>query len=146
MKYKSYRGSYSIEAALVIPIVLIVIITVIYYSFYLHDSLVMKSLGYSFALDNYNYQDFSEDELSSIAIGLMDSKTIIVEHISVKVKLNNDGMDISYQGEFSFPFLGLKKILKESVSEINRETQVGSVLKSDFLRKCKVAKDAINIE
>lgn len=146
MKTISFRGSYTVEAALIIPIVMIIVITTIYYSFYLHDSLVMKTFSYSFVLDLNNYQNKSEAELAELAKKLMDEKTIICKNIEAKVKLYNDGMNISYEGEFSFPFIGMRNILKDSISEINRETKISSVLKSDFVRKSKVAKDALDLE
>jgi len=146
MKNKNLQGSYTIEAALIIPIVLIVIIAVIYFSFYLHDSLVMKSSGYEFVLDTRNYQDKSEEELAQLSKELMDNKTIIAENIRTEVNLENDGMSIDYYGEFDFPFIGLKNILENSISRINRETKVSSVVKSEFIRMSKVAKDALNLE
>lgn len=146
MKNKNLQGSYTLEAALIVPIVLIVIIASIYYSFYLHDSLVMKSCGYEFVLDTNNYLGKEEEELATLAKEIMESKTILAENIRTSIELENEGMSIEYCGEFSFPFVGLKNILDSSISIINRKTKVSSVVKSEFIRISKVAKDALNIE
>lgn len=140
------KGSYTIEATLIVPIVLLIIISIIYYSFYLHDSLIMKSCGYGFVLDNENYADISESELSEKARKLLDDRTILAQNISADVKLKNNGMEIYYSGNFSFPFIGLRKILENSISEINRSTKVKSISKSDFIRGSKVAKDLLELD
>lgn len=146
MRKKYLDGSYTIEAALIVPIVIFIIISIIYYSFYLHDSLVMKSCGYGFVLDYENYSGLGEEELSEKARNLLDERTILAQNISADVDLKNNGMEIYYSGSFSFPFIGLREILENNISDINRSTKVKSISKSDFIRGSKVAKDALDLE
>lgn len=146
MRKKYLEGSYTVEASLIVPIVIFIIFSIIYYSFYLHDSLVMKSCGYGIVLDNENYSGVGEYELSEKARELLDERTILAQDISADVKLKNNGMEIYYTGKFSFPFIGLREILEGSISNINRCTIVKSMSKSDFIRGSKVAKDALDLE
>ena len=47
MNHRSYKGSQTIEMAVILPIVLLTIVGIIYLCFYVHDATKMKAAAYS---------------------------------------------------------------------------------------------------
>ena len=58
---KELKGSYTIEAALVFPFILGVMVFIIYMSFFLHDKAVMKCCAYQAALKGSMIRTSSDD-------------------------------------------------------------------------------------
>lgn len=65
---KKLRGEITVEAAIVIPILILVVISLIYFALYVHDILVLKSYAYSAGIENINYKldDFSNNVKTKI--------------------------------------------------------------------------------
>lgn len=51
IKNKQLKASFTIEASLVIPIIMFLIVITIYMGFYLHDISIIKACAYSAGLD-----------------------------------------------------------------------------------------------
>ena len=89
----------SIEMALVLPVVLIVICTAIYAVFYIHDGIAIKSKSYIMAMDN------SESKIT----GLFVTKTnpSVSEGLSfVKVIGQKDSFYVSTAKRIGIPYKG----------------------------------------
>lgn len=62
MKYK-YSGQISLETAIVMPIIMVVVATFMSIALYMHDVITIKSYGYSLAMEfrDYDFEYFAKN-------------------------------------------------------------------------------------
>lgn len=86
MKNK-FSGQVTLETAIIMPIVMIIVVTFVYISFYIHDVVSIKSYGYSLAME---YRDSSlKDFTEHICNGLTRTPLFIMK-INAKCLEEND--------------------------------------------------------
>lgn len=139
-----YPGSYTIEASIIIPVVILIIVAIIYSCFYLHDNLNMKAAMYSYVIKNYRRD--TNEELSGEINEYLDSKLIITCSKLSNYEVDSEGIKIEYVYNHDFPFKWLIKILSGQYEIKSNIIEVSNLRKSDFLRKYKIAYDLKNIK
>ena len=138
---RRYKGSYTVEAAFLFPLIMSVIVLIIYLSFFIHDRAVMDAASYQAALrgslvtaDKSDFMAKAEkagDEL------LKD--TLLVTRVSEKnIEMKNNTLTVTYSGVMSIPggvnFIpGIPSELKMKVkSSATRLDPTG------FVRSCRI--------
>ena len=142
MKKKIYKGSYTIEASLLLPMILSIIVILIFLSFYIHDRCILYSIAYTAALRGSQVQSdekkiFKEVEESSNE--LLESKLLITKNINTDIKISAKDIAVSYKGDFQRPIgtILIKNLGKKNI-QINA---IGTAKRMDsiqFIRECRV--------
>lgn len=110
------RGSVTVEASWLLPMILIVIIMLVYSLFYYYNKITLWKNTYYVGMklveqerEETTYNLEKEWEV------LCKDTLILPENMKVKRKKTFDSMTVSGEIEFTIPFLGVVKIEEKSV-------------------------------
>lgn len=138
---KKYKGSYTVEAAFIFPLVMSVIVLIIYLSFFIHDRAVMDAASYQAAMRGSLVTANKSDFLSKAekAGDELLKEALLVTRVSEKnIEMKNNTLTVTYSGIMSIPggvnFIpGIPSELKMSVkSSATRLDPTG------FVRSCRI--------
>ncbi len=136
MKKKKLKGSFTIEAAVIVPVVMVVIVGMIFIAFLVHDMVTMDALNTYMIIENANKYNESEDIIKSDLQDRLNSGLIITKNINVETSKRSDGIIVKSCGNFSLPFPALSELFGANV--VNESSQItvtnldgrGSLLKN----------------
>lgn len=142
---KKLKASFTIEAAVIVPLTMFIIVTFMYMTFYLHDLCVLGSAGKSFIMENAaDLTEGQEEALASEAEEYIDGRLIIAESVSVNVE-EDEGLSLSGEADFDVPFGFAADLLGFSLSEINTSLNISNLDARGTLLKYKAVSDGIDI-
>ena len=139
---KSLKGSYTIEAALIFPFIMGVIVFIIYISFFLHDRAVMKSCAYQAALKasliRTGASDMEREALKAAEYNI-SGLLLATEGLDTRVSVSGKEVIVSYSGTLRIPqgalFMRISGTDGIVVSGEGRASQKDAI---EFIRKCRV--------
>lgn len=170
--YKSnVKGSYTIEAALIFPCILFVIISLIYLGFYLHDygkvqailyesqtrgkGLIRNEVSMNSGVQSYqDYLDrtifypidndfkYKQNQISNFINKRCKDKLLISELSNVDVKVSSSNIKLSVGINFQFPF-GILKIFFNGSEGVVIENSEKIHNPADFIRGYQVSYDLV---
>ena len=140
---KDLSGSYTIEAALVFPFIMGVIVFIIYISFFLHDMTVMKSCAYQAALKGSlirtSISDMEEEAEKAAQYNIKDL-LLATDDLKTEVRISGKDIKVSYSGTLRIPEgLLFMKIVGIDRIEIKGEGTAHQKDAIEFIRKCRSA-------
>jgi hypothetical protein len=137
---KDEEGSVTIEAALVVPVVMIIVISTLYFSFYMHDRVILTS-ECEYVYQNWNNGNISEDSIVSETKKDAGSKLIVIKNINVSVDTSKKFV-MTLSGKLNLPFNALITLLGEEKVSVSY-TRKPQVCDTD-LYKIRAAKEIIS--
>ena len=139
---KSLKGSYTIEAALIFPFIMGVIVFIIYISFFLHDRAVMKSCAYQAALKASLVRTGASDmerEARKAAEYDIDGLLLATEGVDIRVSVSGKEVIVSYSGTLRIPQGALfMKISGSDGIAVQGEGRASQKDAIEFIRKCRM--------
>ncbi len=142
MKYR-LKGSYTIEAALILPLIMTVIVFIIYMSFFLHDRAVMSACAYQAALKASLIRTGEEDmkaEAERAAGYSIEGLLLATEYPEITVTVSRKKVHIQYTGNMRipqsilfFPIHGTDHIEVSGGAEASEKDAI------EFIRQCRAA-------
>lgn len=143
---KKLKASFTIEAAVIVPLTMFIIVTFMYMTFYLHDLCVLGSAGISFIMDNAaGFAEGQEKTLASEAEEYINERLIIADSVSVDMEEDDDGLFLSGGADFDVPFGFAGDLLGFSLSEMNTSVNISNLDARGTLLKYKAISDGIDI-
>lgn len=142
------KASYTIEAAVVMPLVLGIIILLLSLSFFLHDNTVIRECAYTAAAKYADEQRLSNSDIknkilssnSAINERLISSK---ITYINAEVTNNKISFDI--EARFDFPKLKIVSNLTDRNSELLRTSiEIKRVRPVKLIRNIRKIQSIIN--
>ncbi len=141
---RKFKGSYTIEASLIFPFIMTVVVFIIYVSFYLHDRAVMSSCAYQAALKGSLVRTSAEDmakEAKKAAEYNIEGLLLQTGDLETKAEVSDDEVLVSYTGVLRIP-QNIVFMRIAGFDEIKVEGS-GRAMKKDaieFIRSCRGAK------
>lgn len=143
------KGSYTIEAALIMPLILGTIVVLLYMSFFLHDNAVIKEGTILLANRYTNERKLSNAEikqkLQEDSQQVILDKVIATKNITADITVGDKKIKISSSGTFQFPHIYIVttifnkgNLTISSTKSIKRQDPV------QFIRNCRVVESVIN--
>lgn len=130
MKKRLRKGSFTVEASMLIPFLILIIFIFICLSLYLHDRSVLSSCAAELAGKGASEKYRSEKELESWlqgqAAGLAKGKLLCLRDVEVSVKVTKQMVTVSYAGSTSL-LGGLAVREEEQAIRLNPTTRLRSV-------------------
>lgn len=110
MVHKEKSGYMTIEASMIIPMIIMGIIFVIYVGFYLYDVSVIRQISYVAAMRAGQQKDFTEKEMRQYAKKqlkeLLEERLLAVETWEEEIEVNFRKVRISVTAKVRMPFSG----------------------------------------
>lgn len=125
----------TLEAAIVVPLAILMVIGLIYFSFFVHDILVLKSYAYSVAVDNQGKE--IEDFSTSVKKKIEKAPTLIID-AKVDCSTSYDKYIITIEGNVSQK----TKLVEGLIEKIEVEVKLEDNMKMETIY---FTKGAINL-
>ena len=140
---KGLKGSYTIEAALIFPFIMTVIVFLIYISLFLHDRAVMTSCAYQAALKasliRTSPADMEKAAIKAAAYSI-DGLLLATGDVKTDVQVSGKKVTISYSGTLKipqsilfFPINGSAGVAVEGSATAAQKDAI------EFIRSCRAA-------
>ncbi|MBO5550729.1 MAG: pilus assembly protein [Lachnospiraceae bacterium] len=145
---KRFKASYTVEAALIFPFIMGVMVFIIYISFYLHDRAVMKSCAYQAALKGSLIRSSTsamENEARKAAEYNIEGLLLATDGLSTEIRISGKEITVSYSGSLRIPqgILFMKLSGTESM-EVRGEARASQKDAIEFIRKTRSLKYLAN--
>lgn len=142
------KGSYTIEASFLLPMILTVIVVITYLSMFLHDRQVLNSAAYTASLRGSQMINgeniFSEVEKCSKA--LINNKLLITDGIVTDIEVNSNEVSVKYNGRIELPGTAfICRYLIGGADNIAVTAQSSAKCQNavDFIRKCRIIENHV---
>ncbi len=103
---RSMKGSYTVEMAMLFPLIMVSIIVVIYMAFFIHDRTVMSVAAYQSAMRAARITDETVDvasEAEKACKDILKKRFISTKNLNVKVSANVSKVKVSCKADFVIP-------------------------------------------
>lgn len=103
------RGSYTVEAALLMGIILALLVAVIYLGFYLHDRAFLQGAAHEaavYACLHADDQAAEAPDVGAAAQSLIQGRMLGTRGVSADLAADGKTVDVGYSGEFQTPGFG----------------------------------------
>ena len=120
---KRLRGSFTVEAAVIVPLTMFIVVTFIYMAFYLHDRVIMSCIGADYILENAADYSGSLADIEENTEEMLKSRLIIADKISVSVS-EDDGAALSSSAKIAMPFSFITDIMGSSAEDIESTVNI----------------------
>lgn len=136
---KEYDGSVTVEMALVFPIVVFVVVSIMMMSFYMSDLVCVRTKIYEFGI-LYGKENTTEEELKIKLQKDLKNQMIVANLKSVRVKRMDHKMKMSVSIGYDFKYFVIKKqdtINADIVSENSKEYLIRQKVIIDAVKDIK---------
>lgn len=145
------RGSFTIEAALLMPIILGTIVILIYTSFFLHDRAVIYEGAILLANKYTNEQNMSDDKikqnLEKEINQIINEQVICTRNISTEITVKDKEIIVASTGEFYFPNMYVAKaVFQKQGFHILVTKTMKRYNPVSFIRNCRKVEKLISNE
>lgn len=103
MKKETIQGSYTIEAALLMGILLPVLVGIIYMGFFLHDRGFLQGAAHEAAVYASLHADDKTMDVAAAAKKLVLNRTLGIRAAEPDVETDEKRVQVSYEGSFQAP-------------------------------------------
>ncbi|SKB97594.1 TadE-like protein [Lachnospiraceae bacterium] len=103
---KAYKGSLTVEASLLFPFILMVIVISIYAMFFLHDRAVLDAAAYEAALRGCEITSEKADVMAKVrktGEETIEGRLLSTRNVNMDVSITGQDIRVRYTGEFKVP-------------------------------------------
>ena len=143
MKKLRLKGSYTVEASFLMPMILTVIVLIIYLAFFLHDRALLQSAAYTSCLRGSQMTEgedvYAQVEKSSRE--LIRNRLLATGSVETDIEIGSDRISVSYRGMLKIP---AGTLLSRLIAPGRENIQVCADATADcfnpvgFVRKCRI--------
>ena len=125
------KGSVTIEAAVVLPLAVIAVLTMILFVFYMCDVITVRSKAEAYTMKDGDISEIEKDFKEKV------TREVLVCNLSdISVSKSNNTVTVDIKLSFSLPFFGISK-----EDEIRENYEVEN--KRKYIDKIKAAKELV---
>lgn len=143
------KGSYTIEASLLMPLIIGTIVILMFISFYLHDNAVIKE-GAIILANKYTNEKYLSDaqikqRLQQDCEQAILNKVLVTKNITTNIEVEKKKITVSCSGVFYFPSIFITQTIFNSDSlNIATTKSMSRVNPVTFIRYCKIVEGFMN--
>ena len=141
----SYKASYTIEASLLFPFILAVIVLIIYGSFFIHDRAVLDTAANEAALRGSEITDPDGDIFTKVrdtGEREIEGRLLATKNVDMDIKVDSKEVKVSYTGDFIIPRgVILVPGINMGGTSIRVDGKSARIDPAGFIRECRVIEE-----
>lgn len=143
-----YKGSYTVEAACLLPLILGVIVMLIYLGLYLHDRTILSETAYMAALKGSFLENASnseiEHEMHSECENVLENNQFVLNNKNIKVTAESQSVSVTLSGQMEYPTLGVLRYIGVSgVLNVTAKENLKRINPVDTIRLYRIAEGVV---
>lgn len=124
---RAYRGSFTVEAAVVVPTIFMIVTLLIYTVFYYHDKNIIAGAAYETAVAATERKSYDESELKTYFHSRIRGKLVLFSYVQEEIKIEEEQVTVQCTAQ--------KRRMKISVEISAKRTEPERFIRN--LRKIK---------
>jgi len=144
---KVFKASYTLEASLLFPFILAVIVLIIYGSFFIHDRAVLDIAANEAAIRGSEITDPDGDIFTKVRdTGKRETegRLLATDNLAMDVRVDSKEVKVSYSGDFRIPKgVILVPGMNMGGTNITVEGKSARIDPSGFIRECRMVEARI---
>ena len=137
---RKIKGSFTVEAAVIVPISMGIIVTLICFGLYLHDAVIIETVGPAAVLEAAGRYSSTEQSVKSEVQEMLEKRLSSARGFSVDIKGEED-VRITIEAGFDRPLKGL--ISSPGLSGIKTDINLSNLNGRKQVLKYKMIKDGV---
>ncbi len=127
IKNLDFAGSYTLEAAVIVPIVMVIMVAAIFLTFYVHDQVTMTAVSDYALLENAGNIGSNETQITSGMTSLLSDRMIVATDISSSVSGSDNKAYASASAHINIPLAMMKTMLGEEAENLSEEIDISNL-------------------
>lgn len=136
---KKLNANFTIEAAVIVPITMVIIITIFFAAFYMRDTVTVKSESEVAILDEAGH--IEEKPNTGYLQSSVEGKVLMAKNVSASVKGEDDEYSAYVHAGFDLPIPMIESMLGRDMENINTEINISNLDARKQLLKYKAIAD-----
>lgn len=124
---RAFSGSFTLEAAVIVPLVMVIMVAAVFLTFYVHDIVTMTAVSDYALLENAGNIRKNEQEITTGMTQLLSERMIAATDISSSVSGSDNKAYASASAHINLPTAMLKAMLGEETENLNKEIDISNL-------------------
>ncbi|MCQ2530368.1 MAG: hypothetical protein MJ086_03850 [Lachnospiraceae bacterium] len=139
MKKRKLKAAFTLEAAVVVPIAMVIIVSMLFVAFFIHDCVVMNTVSSYMIMENATRYSEQPEALSDEILQLLSRRMIIAKNISAEVTGEEDQLSVKGSSDFYMPIPMVQELT--DISNATTSLRISNLNGRKTLLKYKVLCD-----
>lgn len=144
MLRKKLKASFTIEAGVVVPILMIIIVAMITIAFLLHDRLIMSTAGTYEVMEHAGDFDQQQEAALQNLQSVLDRKLITADNVTVSGESRSEGIRMRASGEADIPLSDVSRLVGAGSEKISVSINITNLKGRKALIRYKTYMDALS--
>lgn len=123
----AFSGSFTLEAAVIVPLVMVIMVAAVFLTFYVHDIVTMTAVSDYALLENAGNIRKNEQEITKGMTQLLSDRMIAATDISFSVSGSDNKAYATASAHINLPTAMLKTMLGEETENLNKEIDISNL-------------------
>jgi len=141
---KKYKAVFTIEAAFIIPIVMVIVAVMLFFAFYIHDKIILTSVSTYYVLEHINEYEGNPETIENETKEMLEKRLLILKDAEVSTESSENEWTIKSSGTFNLPFRFLSLFLSGEENTEKSEINISNMKGRSALIKYKVLVDGLD--
>ncbi len=121
MKRKKLKAAFTLEAAVVVPIVMVIIVSMLFIALFIHDCVVMNTVSSYMIMENATKYSEQPESVKDEIMQMLSRRMIISKNIAVEVEGEEDEFSVAGSSEVFVPIPMIQELtdISKSTTKIN---------------------------
>ena len=142
---KSLKGSFTLEAAVVVPFTMVVMVALIFLAFLAYDKASMTAICDYALMETAGNAGYNMVQVQNAVSELLDLRLISVSDIAVTSGGNDDSAYVSSSAFFEIPLFLMKELLGDKAASLSCNMTVSNLNGRSALILYKVILDEVSV-
>lgn len=141
---KKVKASFTIEASLIVPVLLFIIAAMITVGFMLHDRIIMNAVTAYEVIDHAGDFSSAAEEAAGNVLAELDRRLITAGNLNVTGKEDSGTIKMQASGEARIPLPSVEKLIGEGSGKLSASINVSNLNGRKALIKYKTMIDGLS--
>ena len=123
----AFSGSFTLEAAVIVPLVMVIMVAAVFLTFFVHDIVTMTAVSDYALLENAGNIKKNEQEITTGMTQLLSDRMIAATDISSSVSGSDNKAYATASAHINLPTAMLKTMLGEETENLNKEIDISNL-------------------
>ncbi|MBO7729771.1 MAG: hypothetical protein J6S31_02830 [Lachnospiraceae bacterium] len=142
MNKRTYKGSFTIEAAVIIPLAMALIAALLIFALAVHDGVIMNTVTVATIMENAGKFTEDPENIREDVLKMLQKRLVVAKNISVEVDGTEDQCTAVSQGSFQITSGFIRYFTGEDLSQLNTRVCISNLNGRKMLLKYKTICDS----
>lgn len=125
--HRTWRGSFTIEAAVIVPLILVLVAAMLTAVFLVHDRVIMNTVSVYEVMDHAEQQRQDPTAVQTAAAEMLEKRLITAKEAGVSVEATEDGFAVNAEGTAAIPLRFVRMLLGEGSGQIHTNINISNL-------------------